>query len=165
MRAFQGDNNGMRRANASGERALEELLTACRLTHLTCKMFFSPYHHFVARTRFSPPIHNREPYDTLLSDTIATDPSVEPMPLSSTRSMRMSVCGVRAPSHGQRTVPCDFFPQVGAPTGRVLHEVAPPLHRRRSASACSNDFVDLGLRSQSRGSTLGHLHGGHRSSV
>ena len=29
----------------------------------------------------------REPYDTLLSDTMATDPSVEPMPLSSTRFM------------------------------------------------------------------------------
>ena len=42
-----------------------------------------------------PPLtHNREPYalrHTLLSDTIATDPSVEPMPLSSTRSMRMNV--------------------------------------------------------------------------
>ena len=31
-----------------------------------------------------PPTHNREPYDTQLSDTISTDPSVEPMPLSST---------------------------------------------------------------------------------
>ena len=30
---------------------------------------------------FSPPTHNREPYDTQLSDTIATHPSVEPMPL------------------------------------------------------------------------------------
>jgi len=45
----------------------------------------------------TPPTHNREPYDTLLSDTIIatdpsvepmpTDPSVEPMPLSSTRFM------------------------------------------------------------------------------
>ena len=53
---------------------------------------------------FLPPTHNREPYDTQLSDTISTDPPVEPMPLSSTRFMRMSVCGVRAPSHGPRTV-------------------------------------------------------------
>ena len=29
------------------------------------------------------PTHNREPYDTQLSDTISTDPSVELMPLSS----------------------------------------------------------------------------------
>ena len=40
---------------------------------------------------YTPPTHNREPYDTLLSDTMAIDPSVEPMPqqkhrtLSSTR--------------------------------------------------------------------------------
>ena len=29
----------------------------------------------------NPPTHNREPYDTQRSDTISTDPSVEPMPL------------------------------------------------------------------------------------
>ena len=34
---------------------------------------------------YIPPTHNREPYDALLSDTMATDPSVEPMPLSSAR--------------------------------------------------------------------------------
>ena len=69
-----------------------------------------PRHALLARRSLArapaPPTHNREPYDTLLSDTIATNPSVEPMPLSSTRSMRMSVCGVRAPPHGPRTVPC-----------------------------------------------------------
>ena len=33
-----------------------------------------------SRPCVSQPTHNREPYDTLLSDTVATDPSVEPMP-------------------------------------------------------------------------------------
>ena len=31
-----------------------------------------------------PPTHNREPYNTLLSDTIASDPPVQPMPLTHT---------------------------------------------------------------------------------
>ena len=67
-----------------------------------------PRHALLARRSLArapaPPTHNREPYDTQLSDTMVTHPSVEPMPLSSTRSMRMSVCGVRAPPHGPRTV-------------------------------------------------------------
>ena len=36
---------------------------------------------------FIPPTHNREPYDTQLSDTMVTHPSVELMPLGSTRSV------------------------------------------------------------------------------
>ena len=73
----------------------------------------------------TPPTHNREPYDTQLSDTISTDPSVEPMPLSSTRFMRMSVCGVRAPPHGPRAPSRARLRAVGqAPrAGLVLVEV------------------------------------------
>ena len=40
-----------------------------------------------ARTFPNPPTHNRDPYDTLLSDTMVTHPSVELMPLGSTRFM------------------------------------------------------------------------------
>ena len=54
-----------------------------------------------SRPCVSQPTHNREPYDTLLSDTVATDPSVEPMPLSSTRSMRMNV-SLRGPRSASR---------------------------------------------------------------
>ena len=75
---------------------------------------------------YHPPTHNREPYDTQLSDTISTDPSVEPMPFSSTRFMRMSVCGVRAPPHGPRTV------RAGAPRA-----VLDPLFPQRDAVAAT----------------------------
>jgi hypothetical protein len=36
---------------------------------------------------FPPPTHNREPNNTQLSDTIASDPPVKPMPFSFTRFM------------------------------------------------------------------------------
>ena len=47
-----------------------------------------PRSYRACRVPWHPPTHNREPYDTLLSDTMAIDPSVEPMPLSSTRLYR-----------------------------------------------------------------------------
>ena len=44
----------------------------------------------------APPTHNREPYDTLLSDTMAIDPSVEPMPLFITPwASRTHLCSPR----------------------------------------------------------------------
>ena len=53
-----------------------------------------------------PSTHNREPYDKLLSDTIATDPSVEPMPVDPSVEPRpLSVLpkpGPRSASPGTR---------------------------------------------------------------
>ena len=52
-----------------------------------------------------PSTHNREPYDTLLSDTIATDPSVEPMPADpcvEPMPLVLSELGPRSASPGTR---------------------------------------------------------------
>ena len=67
-------------------------LSARKFTPYACTLFGvrrrEPSHVFTDPPVCSPlPTHNREPYNTLLSDTIASDPSVEPMPLSSTRFM------------------------------------------------------------------------------